>query len=56
MPVDLSDLYDRPQDTVVLREATERVMAAITALLEDIRGEKAPTERFVWRSTDGGAR
>lgn len=55
-PVDLSDLYDRPQDTVVLREATERVMAAITALLEDIRGEKAPAERFVWRSTDGGAR
>lgn len=48
-PVDLSDLYDRPQDTAVLREATERVMAAITGLLEEIRGESAPPERFVWR-------
>ena len=53
-PVDLSDLYGRPQDTVVLREATERVMAAITGLLEDIRGEKAPAERFVWRRPPGG--
>lgn len=53
-PVDLSDLYGRPQDTVVLREATERVMAAITGLLEDIRGEKAPAERFVWRRPAGG--
>ena len=55
-PVDLSDLYDRPQDTVVLRAATERVMAAITGLLEEIRGEQAPTERFVMRRpTEGGA-
>ena len=29
----LDDLYDRPQDTATLREATERVMDAITALL-----------------------
>ena len=53
-PVDLSDLYDRPQDTAVLREATERVMAAITAILEDIRGEAAPAERFVWRRPKAG--
>lgn len=45
-PVDLSDLYGRPQDTATLREATERVMAAITALLEPIRGEQAPAERY----------
>jgi 1-acyl-sn-glycerol-3-phosphate acyltransferase len=45
-PVDLSDLYDRPQDTAVLREATERVMAAITSQLEELRGERAPAERF----------
>lgn len=45
-PVDLSDLYDRPQDAATLREATERVMAAITAQLEVIRGEQAPAERF----------
>jgi 1-acyl-sn-glycerol-3-phosphate acyltransferase len=51
-PVDLSDLYDRPQDAEVLREATERVMAAITTMLEDIRGEKAPAVRSVWRRTE----
>ncbi len=48
-PVDLSDLYDRPQDAGTLREATERVMDAITGLLEEVRGERAPAERFVWR-------
>jgi len=45
-PVALDDLYGRPLDTATLREATGRVMAAITALLEDIRGEKAPAEVF----------
>lgn len=48
-PVDLSDLYDRPHDGATLREATERVMDAITGLLEEVRGERAPAERFVWR-------
>ncbi len=55
-PVDLSDLYDRAQDTAVLREATERVMDAITTLLEEIRGEQAPAERFVWRRPPGELR
>jgi len=45
-PVDLSDLYDRPIDGDVLREATDRVMDAITALVEQVRGEKAPAQRF----------
>jgi 1-acyl-sn-glycerol-3-phosphate acyltransferase len=45
-PVILDDLYDRPQDSATLREATERVMAAITVILEDIRGEQAPAVRF----------
>lgn len=45
-PVDLSDLYDRPLDAAVLREATERVMDAITVQLAEIRGETPPTERF----------
>lgn len=48
-PVDLSDLYDRPQDTATLREATERIMTAITELLEQVRGERAPAERFDMR-------
>ncbi|PJI93252.1 lysophospholipid acyltransferase family protein [Luteimicrobium subarcticum] len=48
-PVDLSDLYDRPLDTVTLREATDRVLDAITALLAEIRGEQPPAERFDMR-------
>lgn len=55
-PVDLSDLYDRPQDSAVLREATERVMAAITELLEEIRGESAPEQRYVHRRSEDGRR
>ncbi|NCT90597.1 1-acyl-sn-glycerol-3-phosphate acyltransferase [Cellulomonas sp. APG4] len=53
-PVDLADLYDRPLDSATLREATERVMTAITGLLEEIRGERAPAERFVWRRDPQG--
>jgi len=45
-PVDLSDLYDRPIDTKVLREATDRLMDRITGLLEVLREEKRPAERF----------
>lgn len=48
-PVDLSDLADRGLDPATLREATERIMTAITAQLEQIRGEQAPATRFVWR-------
>jgi 1-acyl-sn-glycerol-3-phosphate acyltransferase len=45
-PVDLSDLKDKPLTAEVLREATDRIMAAITSLVEDLRGGKAPVERF----------
>jgi 1-acyl-sn-glycerol-3-phosphate acyltransferase len=45
-PVELDDLRDRPVTPEVLREATDRIMDAITSLLEEIRGEKAPAERF----------
>jgi 1-acyl-sn-glycerol-3-phosphate acyltransferase len=45
-PVDLSDLRGRELSALLLREATGRIMAAITGLLEQIRGERAPTERF----------
>ena len=45
-PVDLDDVRDRPVDAVLLREVTERIMAAVTALLEEIRGEQAPPVRF----------
>jgi 1-acyl-sn-glycerol-3-phosphate acyltransferase len=44
-PVDLSDL-GRVADRVALQTATDRIMAAITRLLEDLRGETAPAERW----------
>ena len=45
-PVDLSDLYDVPLTSAVLREATDRIMDAITRELEVLRGDTAPAERF----------
>ncbi|TXK16408.1 1-acyl-sn-glycerol-3-phosphate acyltransferase [Homoserinibacter sp. GY 40078] len=45
-PVDLSRWRGRPIDREVLAEATEAVMAAITALLEELRGEQAPEVRW----------
>lgn len=45
-PVDLDDLREAELTPAVLREATARIMAAITRLLEDIRGEQAPVERY----------
>ena len=48
-PVDLSDLLGKPMEPDVLREATERIMDAIAALLAGIRQEPAPAQRYVWR-------
>jgi len=45
-PVDLDDLRSQPVTPAVLREATERIMAAITALVADLRGEEPPGERY----------
>jgi len=45
-PVPLDDLRAREHDLVTIKEATDRIMAAIVGLVEDIRGEKAPAERF----------
>ncbi|MEU6480612.1 lysophospholipid acyltransferase family protein [Streptomyces sp. NPDC047017] len=41
-PVDLSRFYGREMTPDVLKEATEVIMASVTRLLEQIRGEKAP--------------
>ena len=41
-PSTCDDLRDRAVDAALLHEVTERIMAAITALLEEIRGEQAP--------------
>ncbi|HEY0187216.1 MAG TPA: lysophospholipid acyltransferase family protein [Cellulomonas sp.] len=53
-PVDLSDLYGKPLETATLREATERVMSAITALLAEIRGETPPAEVYDMRRHGSG--
>ncbi|MGA9750087.1 MAG: lysophospholipid acyltransferase family protein [Nocardioides sp.] len=45
-PVDLDDLRGRELTPEVLREATNRIMDAITRELEDIREAKAPDVRF----------
>ena len=49
-PVPLDDLRGREVDTALLREATDRIMAALTALVEELRGEPAPAVRFDPRS------
>lgn len=51
-PVDVSDLRGRAGEPAALNEATTRLMNAITALLEELRDEKAPTER--WNPTAHG--
>ncbi|MEV6164482.1 lysophospholipid acyltransferase family protein [Streptomyces sp. NPDC052052] len=48
-PVDLSRFYDMEPTPEVLREATETIMAAVTAQLEILRGEKAPEELYDYR-------
>lgn len=45
-PVDLSDLAAQPRSAATTAEATDRIMSAITALVEDVRGGTAPAERF----------
>jgi 1-acyl-sn-glycerol-3-phosphate acyltransferase len=45
-PVDLGDLLEKPRTSEVINQATDRIMAALTALVEELRGEKAPAERF----------
>lgn len=45
-PVDLDDLREQPVTPDLLHQATERIMAAVTGLLEEIRDEHAPPTRF----------
>ncbi|CAN5804034.1 lysophospholipid acyltransferase family protein [soil metagenome] len=45
-PVDLDDLRGRPVTAELLRAATARVMAAITDLLGQLRGQTPPAVRF----------
>nr|WP_221634206.1 lysophospholipid acyltransferase family protein [Nocardioides luti] len=45
-PVDLADLAALERTPAVVQQATDRIMAAVTALVEEIRGETAPAERY----------
>ena len=45
-PLDFSKWYGREEDPIAIGEATEYVMQALTSILEEIRGERAPTTRF----------
>ncbi len=47
-PVELDDLRGQPLTKELLEDGTARVMAAITALLEQLRGEEAPGEPLDW--------
>jgi 1-acyl-sn-glycerol-3-phosphate acyltransferase len=47
-PLDIEDLRGQRITKALLEEGTDRLMDAITGLLEDIRGEKAPQERLDW--------
>ena len=44
-PVDLDDLAGR-EDAEAVQLATDRMMAAVVAAVEEIRGESAPPDRF----------
>ncbi len=48
-PVDLSAYYDQEPTAEVLRAVTDRIMAAITEQLAELRGEPAPAEPYDWR-------
>jgi 1-acyl-sn-glycerol-3-phosphate acyltransferase len=45
-PVPLDDLVALPRTQQVINTATDRIMAAVVELLEELRGAKAPAVRF----------
>jgi 1-acyl-sn-glycerol-3-phosphate acyltransferase len=45
-PVDLTEWAGRATDPAALLHATERIMTAVTALVEELRGQPAPAERW----------
>ncbi len=50
-PVPLDDLRALPQTPQVVNATTDRIMAALTGIVAELRGETAPTERFDQRKS-----
>jgi 1-acyl-sn-glycerol-3-phosphate acyltransferase len=48
--IDLDDLRVKPMNNEVLREATDRIMATLTRMVEQLRGEPAPAVPFNMRA------
>jgi hypothetical protein len=55
-PVQLDDLRGQPITSAVLREATSRIMDAITELVATLRQEEPPARLTLTRQQDGSAR
>lgn len=51
-PIDLDDLRAKKVDNEVLKEASTRIMDTLTAMVEELRGEKAPEVRYDVRMKD----
>jgi 1-acyl-sn-glycerol-3-phosphate acyltransferase len=51
-PVDLGAYAGKPLDAPTLRAATDTILDAVTAILETMRGEKAPGQRWDPRDHD----
>jgi 1-acyl-sn-glycerol-3-phosphate acyltransferase len=49
-PIDLDDLKGPHPTKRVLREATDRIMATLTTMVEELRGEKAPAVPYDMRA------
>ena len=45
-PIDMSAWFGKEDDPIALAEATAHIMAELTTMLEDIRGEKRPAQIF----------
>jgi len=45
-PVNLDDLRGQPMDADLLQRATDRIMAALTTIVADQRGEKPPAKPY----------
>jgi 1-acyl-sn-glycerol-3-phosphate acyltransferase len=50
-PVDLADLLTEPPTTATIAATTDRIMAAVTGLVAELRGETPPAERYDPRKT-----